>query len=140
MWNADAAATLGERMPTRRLDILCAAVCVAAVDRAMCDREREILDVLARAAKLEKQSLDALINRALHDEDYYAEQLRMLHARPVEIIALLLTVARADGRVSLDERVLIRFFAGKLGMSESAFERSRALADDGESIRRMFGI
>ncbi len=127
-------------MPARRIDILCAAACVAAVDRTMCDEEHRILEMLARAAGLSSESLDAIIERALHDEDYYAQQMRMLHDRPVEVVALLLVVARADGGVSLDERVLIRFFAGKLGMSESAFARSREIAERSDSIEDLFGI
>ncbi len=119
-------------MPARRVDILRAACCVAAVDRKLHEPERDALLELAEKAGIGEDSLASILERALEDEDFLADQLRLLHDDPVGVIATLLTVASADGRITIDERVLIRFFAGKLGLSNVQFRDAieRANVDD----------
>lgn len=115
-------------MPARRVDILRAACCVASVDRTLDPREVQTLRALAAAARVGDASLDAILARALEDDDFLADQLRLLHTQPVAVIATLIEVAQADGSVTIDEHVLLRYFAGKLGLDEADFSRARQRA------------
>ncbi len=116
-------------MPARRIDILQAACCVAAIDQQLDEPERDALIHLAEQAGIGHDSLAGILVRALEDEDFLAEQLRLLHDDPVGVIATLLGIAAADGQITIDERVLIRFFAGKLALSNAQFRDAIERAD-----------
>jgi len=110
------------------MEILKAACCVAAVDRSLSPDERELLQALAEHASIADTALDAIIARALADRHFLEDQLRLLHEDPIEVIAILILVASADGKFSTDEHVLIRYFAGQLDLSDQDFERARRIA------------
>lgn len=103
--------------PMRDVEVLRAACCVAGLDGEVTENERAVLDRLADNAGVGRVSLEAMIDRARRDQEFYKEQFRVLKADPGETIKALIEVARADGDEHVNERVVIGHFAERLGLS-----------------------
>lgn len=116
-------------MPRSQVELLRAACCVAGLDREICDKERPLLEALAQEAGVGRASLNAMIERAEADQDFYREMFQILHADPERAMKAMFAVAVADGEITLEQRVILQHFADKLGVPR---ERSDALLREAE--------
>lgn len=110
-------------MSMTEVQLVRAACCVAGLDQEICDKERPLLDKIARGAGVGRVSLEAMINRARTDQDFYREQFDILKPEPDRAIRTLLKVAMADGVITQEERIILHHFAERLGVDEAKFER-----------------
>jgi tellurite resistance protein len=113
-------------MPIQDVEILRAACCIAAMDGEICSLELKVLAKLRERAGVGQVSFDQMIKAATNDPAYYERQFRYASGEPTRTIELLFEIARVDGSVSLEEKVMIRHFAQKLGLDESAYEALEA--------------
>jgi len=111
------------------VDMLRAACCIAGLDKEIHDKERAMLKKLAKEVGVGKVSLNAMIDRAANDSDFYQEQFRILKAEPEKTMRRLFAVAVSDGQVTMEERVILRFFADRLKVDEAQFEKFLAQAE-----------
>jgi len=111
------------------VDMLRAACCIAGLDKEIHDKERAMLKKLAKEVGVGEVSLNAMIDRAANDSDFYQEQFRILKAEPEKTMRRLFAVAVSDGQVTMEERVILRFFADRLKVDEAQFEKFLAQAE-----------
>ena len=116
------------------LEVVKAACCIAGLDGEISDREGPVLRKLADRAGIGQASLDAMIDRAKHDRNYYEHQLKFLSGDPDGVIKTLFQVAIADRELHTSERVILRYLADKVGITPERFEQilqaaERRLAD-----------
>ncbi|MEX2672609.1 MAG: TerB family tellurite resistance protein [Phycisphaeraceae bacterium] len=116
-------------MSITEVELVRAACCIAGLDRDVSDAERPLLKKLANAAGVGKVSLEAMIERARTDQDFYREQFDILKPEPDRAIRSLVQVAMADGEISQSERIILRHFAEQLGVDQEAFERLLSKAE-----------
>ena len=112
----------------KQVEILCAACCVAGLDGEICERERPLLEQMAHEAGVGPVSLEAMIERATDEPNYYQEQLCIARSDPDTILTTLFRIAMADHELALEERVILQHFADKLGMSRQRFDQISAAA------------
>ena len=110
-------------MSIDELQILRAACCVAGLDGEIDEREREALKVLVDRAGVGKASFEAMLEMAIEKEDYFSQQLDFLRGDVDRTIKTLFRIAVVDGKLGDNERVVMRYFADKLGMAEPRFEQ-----------------
>ncbi len=110
--------------------ILRAACCVAGLDDEICGREHPLLLKLAEKAGVGSASLNAMIDMAKNDENYYKDQFRVYSSEPEKTIRMLLVVAASDGTIEQSERVIIGHFAEKLGMSSERYKELLKVAEE----------
>lgn len=111
-------------MSINEVEILRAACCIAALDRAVCEKEHAVLDALRKRIGVGRVSFEAMLDRARHDRDYYQEQFQIAMVDPDLAMRTLFQVAVANHRITLEERVILQHFAEeKLGMARDRFER-----------------
>ena len=116
-------------MSMDQVQILRAACCVAGIDEHVNDRERELLERIAEHVGVGRASLRAMIDRAQSESDYYEEQLHLVRGDPDQAMKVLLSLAVTDKDVSADERIILRHFAGVLGMEGARFDQLLAAAE-----------
>lgn len=107
----------------RRVEILRAACCVAGADLTIAEAEKPLLDRLAREAGVGFASLEAMMERATQNEDFYREQFRVLSADPKMTMTLLFKVAISDRQLDPQEVKILKFLATQLEVSGDQFER-----------------
>ena len=95
----------------RRVEILRAACCVAGADLTIAEAEKPLLDRLAREAGVGFASLEAMMERATQNEDFYREQFRVLSADPKMTMTLLFKVAISDRQLDPQEVKILKFLA-----------------------------
>lgn len=100
-----------------------AACCIAGLDENVCEKERPLLEKLARGAGVGQASLEAMIDRARNDQDFYREQFSVLKPEPDRAIRVLVQVAMADGQITQEERVILHHFAERLEVDDEKFNR-----------------
>lgn len=110
-------------MPMSKVEMLRAACCVAGLDGRVGNRERAILEKLAREVGAGQASLEAMIHRAKTDSRFYEELFNGLTANAEPTIRLLLMVAAADRVITADERIIIGLFAKRLGMTHERYDQ-----------------
>lgn len=110
-------------MSMTEVEVLRAACCIAGLDKQIDDRELELLQQLARRVGVGEVSLNAMIRRGREDQNFYQEQFEYLHADPRQTMTTLFGLAVADGQLTLEERVILRHFAGRLKLDESEFDK-----------------
>jgi uncharacterized tellurite resistance protein B-like protein len=110
-------------MSLNDLEVLRAACCVAGLDGEVSARELPLLKQLAERAGVGRVSLEAMMQKATSDRAFYEQQLAYLNADVEDVIRVLFKVAMADGRLSVEERVVLRYFADKLKIPAERFER-----------------
>jgi tellurite resistance protein len=110
-------------MPMSKVEMLRAACCVAGLDGRVGNRERALLERIAREVGAGQASLEAMIHRAKTDSRFYEELFNGLTANAEPTIRLLLMVAAADRVISADERIIIGLFAQRLGMSHERYNQ-----------------
>ncbi|MDX1683481.1 MAG: hypothetical protein R3336_10190 [Phycisphaeraceae bacterium] len=98
------------------VEVLRAACCVAGLDKQVCEKERPLLEKIAERAGVGSASLTAMIERAERDQGFFEKQFEYLSADPDATIRLLLDIATSDGDLEDNQRVVIGFFADRLGM------------------------
>ncbi|MEX2671624.1 MAG: hypothetical protein WD294_05885 [Phycisphaeraceae bacterium] len=104
-------------MPRSQVELLRAACCVAGLDRAVDEKERVLLEALAEEAGVGRASLEAMINRAESDSNFYHEMFETLHRDPEGAMKAMFAVAVANDDITLEQRVILQHFADKLGVS-----------------------
>ena len=106
----------------RQVDILRAACCVAGADGHITEAEQQIIKRLAGEAGVGAASLSAMIERAVTDERYYADQFRVLYVDPRETMQLLFRVAVVDGVLDKEEAVVLKRLAQRLEVPPARFD------------------
>jgi uncharacterized tellurite resistance protein B-like protein len=117
----------------REVEVIQAACCVAAVDGQIADIERKIIQVLADDVGVGLMSLQAMLDRAENDKDFYEEQFHILKESPLETIRLLLAIALADDDLQDGECEMIKAFSSRLGLVDEQFDK---LIDEAENYLR----
>jgi tellurite resistance protein len=112
-----------------KVEVLRAACCVAAADRNMSDRELAQLKRIADHVGVGSVSLDAMIERANRDPDFYHEMFRILQTDADNTLKVLFAVACADHQITDEERMMLYHFAKTLEMSDERFNQLLAAAD-----------
>ena len=107
----------------RRIEILRAACCFAGAEFTIAEAEKPLLDRLAREAGVGFASLEAMMERATQNEDFYREQFRVLSADPKMTMTLLFKVAISDRQLDPQEIKILKFLATQLEVSDDQFER-----------------
>lgn len=110
-------------MPMTHIEILRAACCIAGIDGKVCEKERVMLQKLANHAGAGQASLNAMIERAEKDPNFYEEMFDSLRMDAEASMRALLCTAAADGHVSADQRIIMGIFAQRLGMDEQRYDK-----------------
>jgi tellurite resistance protein len=111
------------------LEILRAACAVSGLDGESAEAERALLRQLAERAGVGAVSLDAMIDKANTDPTMFESLLEFLRGDPDATMKTLLRVAVADHRVTTEERVVLQFFADRIGVDRERFDRLLAEAE-----------
>lgn len=116
-----------------QVELLKAAIVLAAADQVISPSERGLLTALAGRIGVGKVSLDAMIERALSDPAAREELFRRTMSDPEKAMELLVATARLDGEVADAEREVLAQIMQKLGISVERFadlyERGMQRAD-----------
>lgn len=107
--------------PTERVGLLRAACCVAGINQEITPEEQAVIQRLSDDVGVGKASLNAMLERASTDPDFYQEQFKVLKGEPQESMAVLLEVALADGSISEKEIAVLAELAKRLDVPESVF-------------------
>lgn len=110
-------------MPMYDLQILRAACCIAGLDGEVCERERNFLERLRDKAGVGARSFEAMLDMAKSDPRFYEDQMDIIRRDHEEAIRTLFAVATIDGDFSEKEQKILRFFAGKVGLSDEMYDR-----------------
>lgn len=121
------------------VEVLRAACCVAGLDGRITDGEMALLRRLAQRAGVGSVSLQAMIDRAKTDHNFYQEQFRLYATDPEATMTAVLGVAVCDGELSADERVVLQLFADRLKLSPERFDKLLAAAEKYLAQRRASG-
>lgn len=116
--------------PMQKVEVLRAACCVAGIDGALIDKEKTLLDKIAREVGVGKASLNAMIERASTDEEFHKEQFRILKENPQQCLATVLEVAMADGQVSENEKMVLNSLANNLEVPSGVFDQLMSKVSD----------
>lgn len=114
--------------PSTEVEILRACCCVAGADGQCGEPENQIINKLARAIGVGRASLDAMIERAETDQDFYKKHFEILKAEPTQALATLFQVALADGVLVEQEVSMLQHLAGNLGVPSEIFEEVKLAA------------
>ena len=108
--------------PAQRVEILRACCCIAGADGEATGAEREHLVQLADNLGVGDASLNAMIDRAEKDPDFYQQQFRILKDDPLECMDTMLKVLTANGSIKDSELTVLKGLAGILGISDEDFQ------------------
>ena len=111
-----------------QVQVLRAACCIAGLDQEVCERERTVLDKIAYQIGVGEASLNAMIDRAKSDPNFYEEQFHIASLNPDPAIKTIAALAAADHEITDNERIILQHFAQKLGMDDARFEKIFASA------------
>ena len=114
--------------PTQKVEVLRACCCVAGANGSSGDQENVIVKRLAGEVGVGRASLNAMIDRAETDPEFYKEQFRVLKGEPQETMVLLLQVAMADGVIEESEIKVLRALATNLEVPTPVFDQLLAKA------------
>lgn len=109
--------------PTQQIELLRAACCVAGIDKEATEAEMLVIDKLVKKTGVGKASLQAMMDRAKSDEDFYKEQFTVLKADPSESMSFLLQVAMADGKLTDGEIHVLAKLSQRLDVTADDFKR-----------------
>ena len=112
------------------VEILRAACCIAGLDEHVCEKERPALQRLAERAGVGEASLNAMIDRARTDHNFYEQQFDIVKTDPDSTMKKLLQVAAADNDISQAERIVLAHFAQQLGMTAQSFDQLLTAAEN----------
>ncbi len=111
-----------------QVDVLRACCCIAGADGKASDKESVLLQKFAKQIGVGKASLDAMIQRAETDQEFYKQHFTVLKAEPTKTLAMLFEVAMADGQIEDTELNMLRGLAINLEVPPDAFEQIRVAA------------
>ena len=109
--------------PTQQIELLRAACCVAGIDKDASEAEMSVIDKLVKQTGVGRASLQAMVDRATSDEEFYKEQFNVLKADPSESMAFLLQVAMADGKLTEGEIHVLANLSQRLDVAADDFQR-----------------
>jgi uncharacterized membrane protein YebE (DUF533 family) len=104
------------------LELLKAALAMAAVDGKVCAREKSLLKALAAKAGVGGVSLQAMIDRAMTEPADRAKLFQGVISQPEKAMQLLVAAASIDGAITEDERSLLVDISFVLGVSSDRFD------------------
>lgn len=110
--------------PTQRVEILRASCCIAGADGETTADELQHIKQLAAAVGVGEASLNAMMQRAETDPEFYKQQFNILKAEPLECLDVLLQVTVANGTIKESEFDVLKGLANQLDINEDDF-RSR---------------
>lgn len=110
------------------LELLRAAICVAGFDGTVDQTELAVVRGLVERVGVGRASLKAMIELSCKDKNLYRSQLRLAQPDTDAALSLLVKVARSDGELTPDERILVTHFGDKMGLSP---EQVDAIIDRG---------
>ncbi len=99
------------------VEVLRAACCVAGADKVIDPKELEFLQSLADKVGVGMASLNAMIEMATCDDNFCAQQFRILTVDPHEAMEVLIRMGDADGKLNKDEASVLQVFAKRLGLN-----------------------
>ena len=116
--------------PTEQIELLRAACCVAGIDKEASQAEMKIIDQLVKKTGVGRASLQAMVDRATSDDEFYKEQFNVLKSDPSKSMTFLLQVAMADGKLTEGEIHVLSKLSQRLGVSPDDFQRLISQVDD----------
>ena len=108
--------------PLEQVALLRAACCVAGIDKEISAPEEAVIRRLAGNIGVGKASLQAMMDRATSDQEFYKEQFRAFKSDPQQTMAGLLEVAMADGQISDEEVNVLGELANRLDVPPTVFQ------------------
>ena len=108
--------------PMQKVDVLRAACCVAGADGSMDEKERTLIDRLAKEVGVGKASLTAMMERACNDKKFHTEQFAILRENPQQCMVTVLEVAMADGVLTDDEQHVLQTLAKNLEVPDDVYQ------------------
>ena len=107
----------------QRVEILRASCCIASADGDTSETERLQLEKLAQELGVGDASLQAMIDRAQSDPEFYKVQFGVLRAEPVKSLDTLLETLVANGEIKESELTVLQGLADRLGIDETTFQQ-----------------
>lgn len=107
--------------PAEKVALLRAACCVAGIDKEISAPEEAVIRRLASDVGVGAASLQAMMDRATSDQEFYKEQFNAF-SNPQQTMAGLLEVAVVDGQVSDAEVGVLSELASRLDVDPSVFQ------------------
>jgi tellurite resistance protein len=117
-------------MASKEVEVLRAACCIAGLDRKITPGELKVLRALADRIGVGEMSLNAMIERATSDPDYFQEMFTVLKHAPEETMKTMVLVAMADGVLVEEERVVLQHFSSLLELDQARFDALLAEAEE----------
>ena len=108
--------------PTQRVEILRASCCIAGADGETTPDELAHIKKLADNVGVGDASLNAMMERAERDPEFYKQQFNILKAEPLECLDVLLQVTLANGAVKESEFEVLKGLAMQLDISNEDFK------------------
>lgn len=108
--------------PQQEVELLRAAICVACANGEANEVEQRLIDRLADNVGVGDASMQAMMDRAKRDPDFYQQQFQILKSDPKDSIVSLVNVAMADGDVDDQEIRVLRGLAGQLNIPDDTFD------------------
>lgn len=108
--------------PVEKVALLRAACCVAGIDKEISPPEEAVIRRLAADVGVGKASLQAMMDRATSDQEFYKEQFNAFKSDPQQTMAGLLEVAMADGQVNDQEVAVLGELASRLDVPPTVFQ------------------
>ena len=118
-------------MMVEDVEILRAACRITGLDEQVCDKGKSALQQFIRQVGVGKASLNAMIDRARSDQNFYEQQFDIIKTDPDSTMKKLLQIAVADNDISQTERIVLAHFAQQLGMAAQRFDQ---LLDSAEKM------
>lgn len=106
----------------RQVELLRAACCVAGVDGHTSDSERRALERFASEIGVGSASLNAMIDCAESDKDFYSDQFRVVKAEPKKTMQQLFQIAILDGKLRTDEALVLKRLSRRLAVPDAQFD------------------
>ena len=108
--------------PYQKVDLLRAACCVAGIDGEISPAEKKLIDQLAGEIGVGQASIEAMLDRAKRDPNFYQQQFRILHEDPKKSLVTLIEVAMADKKLAAGEIDVLRGLSKNLQVSDQVFD------------------
>jgi uncharacterized tellurite resistance protein B-like protein len=106
----------------QRVEILRASCCIAHADGEVSAAELQQLKKIAHAMGVGDASLQAMMDRAGRDPEFYKTQFGVLRDEPLVTIDILMDCVLADGEFRESELGILKALAERLGVADKAFQ------------------
>ena len=108
--------------PTQRVEILRACCCIAGADGETTPDELAQIKQLAEAEGVGEASLNAMIERAEKDPDFFKQQFKILKSEPLTCLDALLGTCIANGLFKKSEYRVLKGLAQQLEIDGAEFK------------------